>query len=212
MIYRKEKKILNQYSKLAKAKAVEKKNKNRLLHLNPKLDEKSGIYFLTREDENGFKYAYIGQAVHILTRLAQHMRGYQHIDLSLKKHGLYSEENQHGWNIGFLHFGKEELDQQEQFYIKVYADHGYQLRNKTSGSQGQGKAQIDEYRPHKGYRDGLQQGRLNLARELSNIANKHLTIKLKPGKENNKEKPVDFAQFKIAYVAFYTDGVTYHQT
>ena len=186
---------MNQYSKLAKAKAIEKKNKNRLLHLNPKLDEKSGIYFLTREDENGFKYAYIGQAVHILTRLAQHMRGYQHIDLSLKKHGLYSEENPHGWNIGFLHFGKEELDQQEQFYIKVYADHGYQLRNKTSGSQGQGKTQIDEYRPHKGYRDGLQQGRLNLARELSNIANKHLTIKLKPGKENNKVSQKQYAKF-----------------
>ena len=186
---------MNQYSKLAKAKAIEKKNKNRLLHLNPKLDEKSGIYFLTREDENGFKYAYIGQAVHILTRLAQHMRGYQHIDLSLKKHGLYSEENPHGWNIGFLHFGKEELDQQEQFYIKVYADHGYQLRNKTSGSQGQGKTQIDEYRPHKGYRDGLQQGRLNLARELSNIANKHLTIKLKPGKENYKVSQKQYAKF-----------------
>lgn len=186
---------MNQYSKLAKAKAIEKKNKNRLLHLNPKLDEKSGIYFLTREDENGFKYAYIGQAVHILTRLAQHMRGYQHIDLSMKKHGLYSEENPHGWNIGFLHFGKEELDQQEQFYIKVYADHGYQLRNKTSGSQGQGKTQIDEYRPHKGYRDGLQQGRLNLARELSNIANKHLTIKLKPGKENNKVSQKQYAKF-----------------
>lgn len=186
---------MNQYSKLAKAKAIEKKNKNRLLHLNPKLDEKSGIYFLTREDENGFKYAYIGQAVHILTRLAQHMRGYQHIDLSMKKHGLYSEENPHGWNIGFLHFGKEELDQQEQFYIKVYADQGYQLRNKTSGSQGQGKTQIDEYRPHKGYRDGLQQGRLNLARELSNIANKHLTIKLKPGKENNKVSQKQYAKF-----------------
>lgn len=186
---------MNQYSKLAKAKAIEKKNKNRLLHLNPKLDEKSGIYFLTREDEKGFKYAYIGQAVHILTRLAQHMRGYQHIDLSLKKHGLYSEENPHGWNIGFLHFGKEELDQQEQFYIKLYADNGYQLRNKTSGSQGQGKAQIDEYRPHKGYRDGLQQGRLNLARELSNIASKHLTIKLKPGKENNKVSQKQYAKF-----------------
>lgn len=186
---------MNQYSKLAKAKAIEKKNKNRLLHLNPKLDEKSGIYFLTREDENGFKYAYIGQAVHILTRLAQHMMGYQHIDLSMKKHGLYSEENPHGWNIGFLHFGREELDQQEQFYIKVYADHGYQLRNKTSGSQGQGKAQIDEYRPHKGYRDGLQQGRLNLARELSNIASKHLTIKLKQGKENNKVSQKQYEKF-----------------
>lgn len=186
---------MSNYQNIARAKAIEKQNKKRLLKVNPKLNERSGIYFLLREDENGFKYAYIGQAVNILTRLAQHMMGYQHIDLSLKKHGLYSEENTHGWNIGFLNFGKEELDQQEQFYIKLYADHGYQLRNKTSGSQGQGKAQIDEYRPHKGYRDGLQQGRLNLARELSNIASKHLTIKLKPGKENNKVSQKQYAKF-----------------
>lgn len=39
---------------------------------------------MVRTDENGFRYAYIGQAVHILTRLAQHLVGYQHIDLSLK--------------------------------------------------------------------------------------------------------------------------------
>lgn len=61
------------YQKFKKAKAIEKKNKERLLKVNPKLNEDSGIYFLTRIDENGFKYAYIGQAVHILTRLAQHL-------------------------------------------------------------------------------------------------------------------------------------------
>jgi predicted GIY-YIG superfamily endonuclease len=61
-------------------KAIEKKNKERLLQINPELDEESGIYFLLREDEDGFKYAYIGQAKHILTRLASHLTGYQHID------------------------------------------------------------------------------------------------------------------------------------
>ena len=44
-------------------------------------------------DEEGIKYAYIGQAKHILTRLAQHLTGYQHIDLSIRKHGLYSNRN-----------------------------------------------------------------------------------------------------------------------
>ena len=71
------------YQKFKKAKAIEKKNKERLLKVNPKLNEDSGIYFLTRIDENGFKYAYIGQAVHLITRLSQHLVGYQHIDLSL---------------------------------------------------------------------------------------------------------------------------------
>lgn len=183
------------YQSISQAKAIEQNNKKRLLEVNPKLDEESGIYFLTRIDENGFKYAYIGQAVHILTRLAQHLVGYQHIDLSLKKHKLYSKSNPCGWKIGFLHFPKSELDKQEQHYIKAYADYGYQLRNKTSGSQGEGKAQIDDYKPSKGYRDGIQQGRKNLAKELSRIAEKHLKIELREDKANNKVSQKQYEKF-----------------
>jgi hypothetical protein len=183
------------YQSIRQAKAIEQNNKKRLLEVNPKLDEESGIYFLTRIDENGFKYAYIGQAVHILTRLAQHLVGYQHIDLSLKKHKLYSKSNPCGWKIGFLHFPKSELDKQEQHYIKAYADYGYQLRNKTSGSQGEGKAQIDDYKPSKGYRDGIQQGRKNLAKELSHIAEKHLKIEIRADKANNKVSQKQYEKF-----------------
>ena len=175
--------------------AIEQKNRKRLLQVNPNLDDNSGIYFLTRVDENGFKYAYIGQAVHILQRLAGHLVGYQHIDLSLKKHNLYSIENPYGWKIGFMHFPVSQLDEKEQYYIKMYADNGYQLRNKTSGSQGEGKAQIDEYRPQKGYRDGIKQGRKNLARELSSIAEKHLEIRLKPEKQGNKVSEKQYEKF-----------------
>lgn len=183
------------YNKFRQAKAIEAKNKKRLLEVNPDLDEESGIYILTRFDENGFKYAYVGQAVHILTRLAQHMVGYQHIDLSIKKHGLYSGSNKHGWKIQFIHFQKERLDTQEQHYIRLLADNGYQLRNKTSGSQGEGKAKIDEYRPQKGYRDGIQQGRKNMARELSSIAEKHLKIELRADKANNKVSQRQYDKF-----------------
>lgn len=183
------------YQSIRQAKAIEQNNKKRLLEVNPKLDEESGIYFLTRIDENGFKYAYIGQAVHILTRLAQHLVGYQHIDLSLKKHKLYSKSNPCGWKIGFLHFPKSELDKQEQYYIKAYADYGYQLRNKTSGSQGEGKAQIDDYKPSKGYRDGIQQGRKNLAKELSHIAEKHLKIEIREDKRYNKVSQKQYEKF-----------------
>ena len=171
---------------IAKAKAIERKNKERLLKVNPNLNEGSGIYFLTRVDEDGIKYAYIGQAVHILTRLAGHLTGYQHIDLSLKKHGLYSVDNPCGWKIGFLNFPASQLDDTEQYYIKTYAQAGYQLRNKTAGRQGEGKKQIDDYRPQKGYHDGLAQGRKNLSKELRHIIDLHLTVKLKEGKENNK--------------------------
>ena len=154
--------------------------------MNPHLDDNSGIYILTRTDENGIKYAYIGQAKHIHTRLAQHMVGYQHIDLSMKKHGLYKADNPYGWKIGFMHFPLDALDEKEQYYIRMYANSGYQLRNKTAGGQGEGKSQIDEYRPVKGYRDGLEQGRKNLARELAHIIDTHLTVSLKEEKKNNK--------------------------
>ena len=183
------------YKNIAKAKAVEAKNKKKWLALNPDLDDKSGIYFLTRTDENGFRYAYIGQAVHILTRLAQHLSGYQHIDLSLKKHGLYLDDNPFGWKVGFLHFPASELDEQEQHYIKAYADYGYQLRNKTSGSQGEGKAKIDDYRPAKGYYDGIKQGKKSLAKELSHIVEKHLEIRLKPEKQGNKVSEKQYEKF-----------------
>ncbi len=159
------------------------------------MDEQSGIYFLTRTDEENIRYAYIGQAKHILTRLAQHLVGYQHIDLSIKKHGLYSSSNLYGWKIGFLHYPEQKLDEMEQHYIKAYAQYGYQLRNKTSGSQGSGKKQIDEYRPQKGYHDGILQGKKMLAREISNIISKHLTVSIKQEKQNNKVSIKAFDKF-----------------
>lgn len=180
---------------LKRAKAIEQKNKQKLLAVNPNLNDESGIYFLTRVDENEIKYAYIGQAKHILTRLAQHLVGYQHIDLSLKKHGLYSTDNPYGWKVEFLHFPESKLDELEQRYIKMYARSGYQLRNKTAGGQGEGKQQIDEYRPQKGYRDGLKQGRKNLARELSGIIDKHLTVSVKQEKQGNKVSEKMFQKF-----------------
>ena len=179
-------------SNLRKVKAIEAKNKKELLAVNPNIDENSGIYFLTRTDENNIRYAYIGQARHLLTRLAQHLSGYQHIDLSLKKHKLFSTENPYGWKIGFLHFPLEELDEKEQYFIRQYANSGYQLRNKTAGGQGEGKAQIDEYRPVKGYRDGVAQGYKNASKEIAHLFDKHLNVSIKSDKPNKvQEKALD---------------------
>ena len=44
------------YKNIAKAKAIEKQNKERLLKVNPKLNDRSGIYFLLREDEKSADY------------------------------------------------------------------------------------------------------------------------------------------------------------
>ena len=187
------------YQNIARAKAIEQENKNRLLKLNPKLNDKSGIYFLLREDENGFKYAYIGQAVHTLSRLASHLVGYeQHIDLSLRKHKLYDKEkNPYGWRVEFLNFPESQLDEKEKYYIKLYAEKGYQLRNVSLGGQGENRASgsIGERNAPKGYIQGIQQGRKNLARELSSIAEKHLRIELREDKVNNKVSQKQYEKF-----------------
>ena len=175
------------YKKLRQAKAIETTNRKRLMKINPKLDDGSGIYFLTRTDENEISYFYIGQAVHIIQRMCSHLTGYQHIDLSIKKRGFYSEENPFGWKINFIHYPVEQLDKMEQYWILEYTKKGYQCRyNKTSGSQGEGKEKINEFRPAKGYRDGIQQGKITLSRELKHIIDIHLNVSIRPEKANNK--------------------------
>lgn len=187
------------YQNIARAKAIEQENKKRLLKLNPKLNDGSGIYFLLREDENGFKYAYIGQAVHTISRLASHLVGYeQHIDLSLRKHKLYNEsDNPYGWRVEFLNFPESQLDEKEKHYIKLYADKGYQLRNVSLGGQGENRASgsIGERKTPKGYMQGIQQGKKVLARELSSIAEKHLKIEIREDKKNNKISQRQYEKF-----------------
>lgn len=176
-----------QRQNLARVKAIERKNKERILKVNPDLKDESGIYFLTRTDEDGISYFYIGQSVSVLSRIVSHMSGYQHIDLSLRKRSFYSDENPYGWKINYIKYPADELDKWEQYWILEYTKRGYQCRyNKTSGGQNSSKEKINEYRPSKGYRDGLKQGRINLARELKNIIDKHLSVTLKPEKEGNK--------------------------
>lgn len=177
-------------------KAIEQANKKRILSVCPEATENTGIYIMKRE-EDGFRYAYIGQAKHLLTRLAQHLTGYQHIDLSIKKHGLWSENNPTGWKIGVIECEVSELDELEKKYILAYANKGYQLRNVTKGGQGEGKTNINESRPAKTYRDGLKQGYKNAQKYVANLFDKHLTYAKKSDKPNkNQEKAMQkFAEF-----------------
>lgn len=183
------------YKNYKQIKAIEENNKQRLLQVNPNVDESSGIYIFFRADENGIKYAYVGQAKHLLTRLAQHLMGYQHIDLSLKKRGLYSKDNEFGWKFYCYKFPIESLDEKEQEFIRKCALEGYQLLNKTSGSQGNGKEQIAEFRPQKGYHDGLKQGYRNAIKDVKHIIDKHLVVAIRPEKENNKVSIKAFEKF-----------------
>lgn len=192
---------MDQRQRIARAKAIEKQNKQKLLSVNSKLNDNSGIYFLTRTDENGISYFYIGQSVNCLQRLASHLNGYQHIDLSLKKRGFYSESNPYGWKVNMLNYPKEELDKWEQYWILEYTKKGYQCRyNKTSGGQGDGKEKINEYRPGRTYRDGILQGRKNASKEMDYLFEKHLTVQPKntpPTKNQERalQKFMDFLNF-----------------
>lgn len=176
------------YKKIfAKRKILE----NKLLELNPELNNQSGIYWFVRY-ENGFKYAYIGQAKHILDRLISHLLGnQQHIDLSIKKHKFWSNNNITGWQIYFKNYPENLLNQKEQEYILDFANQGYQLRNKTSGSQSNDKFGIAENKSSKGYRDGIQQGKIAILKEIKCFFDKYLDYSIK-GKENKlKQRKLD---------------------
>lgn len=147
--------------------AILNKNKERWLQFSPIRDE-SGIYILTRYDENGFKYAYVGQAKKVLTRLAEHLSGYLHIDLSLKKHGIGSAFQIGKWKCEkVIYCDEAELDNAEQEWIRKCHGYGYQLYNHTTGSQGQGKQALGEQKPAKGYYDGIKQGRKKVIEEIT---------------------------------------------
>lgn len=145
------------HSNYKKIFAVKSANMKRLRAINNDIDNKSGIYILKRQDEQGFRYAYIGQAKHLDDRLASHLIGYSHIDLSIKKHGFKNEKNPYGYIVEIVHCNIEQLDNRERFYIKKYANEGYQLRNNTIGGQDKGKKQLGD-NIKKGYQQGIKQG------------------------------------------------------
>ena len=176
--------------------AIKKANEERILKVCPNCPNTSGIYFLLRE-EDGFKYAYIGQAVRLRERLGSHLSGYQHIDLSIKKHGLWSEENPTGYKVHFLEFAENLLDEMEQKYIKQYANAGYQMRNATSGSQGVGKKSLDNAKPSRNYYDGLAQRRKNAQRCVADLFTKHrdYTTKKHPPNAHQEKAMQKFKDF-----------------
>lgn len=153
--------------------AIKKKNEQRILSVCPDCPNTSGIYFLLRE-ENGFRYGYIGKAKHLLERLGSHLSGRkQWIDKSLYKHGLYSETNPCGYKVHFLEVPESLLDEKEHYYIKKYANAGYQLRNVESGGN-LGKTDIGERKPAKKYYDGIDQGYKNARKMVAHLFKLHL--------------------------------------
>jgi hypothetical protein len=175
--------------------AIKAEREGRIKKICPNIPYSSGIYVFYRTDEAQIRRAYCGQAINLCERCASHLGEYDHIALSLKKHGFYSGENPHGWKLAFKTCPKSELDEREVATIKSFADDGFQMYNVTAGSQSIGKLVTGQYKQPKTYSQGVQQGRKNLAKELSNIADKHLVISLKPEKSGNKVSERQLVKF-----------------
>ena len=175
--------------------AKKKEYEDKVKKLLPDIENICGIYIFTRQDEHDIRYAYVGQAKKLISRLAEHLMSYkQHIDLSLKKHGFVDKGNAYGWVIQIFYCNKEYLDTNEQAYIKSYINKGYQMYNKTTGSQGKDKSGIGENKLGKGYYDGIKQGYKNCLNDIRVLFQKYLdpVIKDKP----NKVKERKLTEFK----------------
>lgn len=166
--------------------AIKQEREERIKKICPGIPNSSGIYAFYRIDEAGIRRSYVGQALRLCERCASHLGEYDHIALSLKKHKFYSESNPTGWKLSYRTCRKDELDQKEIETIKAFADKGFQMYNITTGGQSAGKQVTGQYKPPKTYRQGIQQGKITLARELKHIIDTHLNVSIRPEKANNK--------------------------
>lgn len=161
-------------------KAIEQKNKERILAICSDMQDRSGIYMFYRMDENRDIFArYIGKSeTSVLYRCASHLRPFAniptHIDASLKKHGLYSESNPMGWRVCVLEYClPQQCDERERYYIDFAVRLGIDLHNVESGGT-TGKTDINERKPSRGYRDGVKQGERNVIKEIRHLFDLHL--------------------------------------
>lgn len=184
--------------------AMKHEREKRISSVCPSITNNSGIYVFYRDDDTGLKMCYCGQALHLRERCASHLAEYDHIGLSLKKRGFYSEKNPYGWKLIFKECPADKLDENEKLTITHFGNNGYQLYNVTAGGQGKGKRNIGEGKSSKGYRDGLLQGKKNASREIANLFDKHLNVSKKSDKPN---KIQDRALEKFnEFLAFYKEG------
>lgn len=145
--------------------ARQKAEDTKLKKLGYDIPATSGIYTFNRySDEKGKVCIYVGQAVSLKKRIISHITGYsQHIDISIKKHGLSASVGEiDKWHITWFCCSEDLLDQREKDTIALYNNNDeFELYNITGGGQGKGKEDINERKPTKGYLDGLAQGYSN---------------------------------------------------
>ncbi len=166
-----------------------KQAEERLKKLCPHITNDSGLYFYTRTEDDKI-YAYIGKAKHLIDRNVDHLLGYkQRIDISIKKRG-FLKENGTGW-LFYVRFVPEwKLDDEEQKTIKTYQNMGVELYNIESGGT-VGKTLINERKPAKTYKDGIEQGKKMIIKELQKMFEKNLIVGINGKSNKNKEKSLE---------------------
>lgn len=182
---------------------VQRELERQLKKLCPDIDHKSGIYFWIRKEE-GKNCAYIGKAVDLMKRSVSHLQGNkQRLDGSIKKRGLYSADNTLGWQLFFLHFPEDQLDEKEQYFIDKYRNAGYEMYNIESGGT-DGKTIIGDRKGPMGYRDGIKRGKTTLKQELNDIIDKYLVISVK--KDNKLSQRMLEKFFKLLKIEEKEEG------
>lgn len=179
-------------------KAIEQKNKERIKELCPDMKDRSGIYMFYRKDESGNMCGrYIGKSeISVLERCASHLRPFAstptHIDASLKKHGLYGENNPTGWQVCVLEYClSQQCDERERYYIDFAVKLGIDLHNVESGGT-LGKTDINDRKPTRGYRDGVKQGERNVIKQIEHLFDLHLKAVYKADKPSkNAQKAME---------------------
>lgn len=158
-----------------------------------RINETPGIYVFTRvnpktKDGTQRKYVYIGQAISLVDRVANHLLQFkQRIDISLKTRGLWYPSNPYAWKIDVYYCNEDELDQKEREFIKAAQEQGYELYNITSGGQDEGKEDINQRQAGKGYRDGLAQGYSNCLKDIRELFDKYLDYDVKRNESSLKK-------------------------
>ena len=165
--------------------AIKAQNEQRIKKLCPEIDSQSGIYAFIRDsfDEPGIKYAYVGQAVNLLSRVLSHLEKHEHIDKSIKKRKLWSSREPYGYKLYVIEkCAASELNDAETRAIIKLKQKGYQLPyNKTGGSQGEGKKIVVDY-ARKGYLQGKRDGYSKATREIATLIHKYTNLISKGGK------------------------------
>lgn len=168
-----------------------RENRRKIKQLCPEMQDRSGIYIFYRTDEEGSVIArYIGKSENsILGRCASHLNGYkQHLDLSIRSHGLYNEENPTGWRVDVLEYCEpQECNVRERFYIEFCKKYGVSLHNIESGGT-TGKTDINERKEIKGYRKGVEYGCEKTRKEIKHLFELHLVASIKSDKPNKTQE------------------------